>query len=177
MAKKTEFEALRALTRFYGSYAGTNLQTRTEVNREMEKRYPNWERDPAQKEAIRRVVLGRLPIDAFDDEQQRTFEDVFRGWTIAQMKDFISKHEQELKDMYKQVRWDGRDADLPLKYYVHRKHEEKMRAASERLKSTIGDSLGFTGFDKTVKVYGGKEIRYSELQAQWAAEQQKYGKR
>lgn len=177
MEKRSEQQALEVLRSFYKRYEGAELKTRTQINNQMERLYPNWQSDSNLRAIIRNKVLGRLPIDEFDEYQKRVFDEAFHGWTVAQMTEFAKKYENILKDMYKKVRWDERDAEEPFVWYVNEKREEKMRAASEFLERQFGDSLGFTRFDRDVKLYGGERVPYNELQMRWAAEQEKFGRK
>ncbi len=176
MTRLSEQHAFERINNFYRKYNNVKLKSRTQVNQEMEAKYPNWQHDPAQREKIRKVVLGRLPIDEFSENQKMLFDEVFKGWTIKQMTDFADKYEKQLAKLYNSIFDDGKFSP-GIGFYVYKKREEKMRQADEKLRRKLGDSLGFTGFDKTVTLHGGKKVNYADLQSQWYEEQKRSCKR
>ena len=156
MARLSESQALGRIDSFYRAYDGAKLKNRPQVNREMEAKYPNWQRDAEQREKIRKVVLGRLPIDEFNERQKALFDEVFKGWRLEQIEKFADKYDEKLHEWHNTIMYDDRFTPY-IGWYVYKKREEKMRQAYEMLRRKLGDYLDFIDFDKHVKVYGVEE--------------------
>ena len=175
MSKISEMQAIEILRNFYSKYEAVELKSRTEINRALENKYPNWQRNPDEAALIREQTLKRLPIDAYNEEMKDTFDKVFDGWTISQISEFAKKYDNVLNE-FTRMKKDINERN-PIGRYVYRKREQKMREADAKLKAKLGDSLDFKGYDKTVNVHGNKIKSYSELQMQWMKEQDKFDKR
>jgi len=175
MSKKTEQQVMEILRNFYRKYEGVELKSRTEVNRELERKYPNWQRNPDEAALIREQTLKRLPIDAYNEEMKDTFDKVFDGWTISQISEFAKKYDNVLNE-FTRMKKDINERN-PIGRYVYHKREQKMREADAKLKAKLGDSLGFAGYRETVTVHGGKRVPYTDLQMQWMKEQEMFDKK
>lgn len=176
MTRLSETQVLEHINSFYRTYDNAKLKSRTQVDREMKAKYPNWQRDAEQREKIRKVVLGRLPIDEFDERQKALFDEVFKGWRLEQIEKFADKYDEKLHEWHNTIMYDDRFTPY-IGWYVYKKREEKMRQADERLRRRLGDSLGFTGFNRQVTVHGGKKVNYSDLQNQWYEERKYFSER
>lgn len=175
MSKKTEQQVMEVLRNFYRKYEGVELKSRTEINRALENKYPNWQRNPDEAAFIREQTLKHLPIDDFYEEKEATFNNVFNGWTIREISEFAKKYDNVLNE-FTRMKEDINQRN-PVGVYVHHKKEQKMREADAKLKAKLGDSLDFRGYDKTVNVHGNKIKSYTDLQMQWIKEQEMFDKK
>lgn len=175
MSKTPETQAIEILRNFYRKYEEVELKSKSEINRELENKYPNWQRNPNEEALIKEQTLKRLPIDAFYEEMKDTFDKVFDGWIISQISEFAKKYDKVLNE-FTRMKKDINQRN-PIGRYIYHKKEQKMREADAKLKAKLGDSLDFRGYDKTVKVHGNKTMNYSDLQMQWMKEQDKFDKR